>query len=357
MGKKRPQHEQVPQFFRRFFGGDLGGGLVELRVFPNTRGPIVDRAWVRDHESFSDFVAAHDDKAGQSSIYFGPALRAREGGKKKDVLTTHVVWTEIDCDKIGWDAIETAKVIHDLRGPVQPSVCIHSGHGLHLYWYLSHPCDDVPKVEGVNMLLSDTFAGDRVWNIDRVMRVPWSWNTKSRPVQSRVLWNYHWHRGPIGVLHDAVSDFDSVLDTDGFVAREVWEQRDAERRERNTDPRQAWTVATEDKRKRANARGIAIWNRCRYGGGPGYVGLDEAVTLFTAYEYCRLTAPTQEKLDRIVTDTMRRVREVYERDAAHEQWNWRDEEKEVRDKLNRWVRKWDEIKGRDRPKTRSRKAA
>ncbi len=349
MGKKRASHEQIPTFFRRFFGADLGDGLVELRVFPNARGAIVDRTWVRDHETFADFVAAYDGKDKDVSIYFGPALRRREGGTKKDVLHTSVVWTEVDCDKLGWDSIEAAKVIHGLRGPLQPSACIHSGHGIHLYWYLTHPCADVAKVEGVNKWLSETFSGDRVWNIDRVMRVPYSWNTKGKPpVQSRVIWNYHWHRSSIGDIHDALSDADAVLDFDGFVPRDEWERRDAKRREENTNPDRAYAVAFEDRRKTANARGLAIWARCRYGGGPGYVGLDEAITLYTAYEYCRLSRPTDEKMDRIVADTLRRVEVVYNRDGGHEEWDWRAEEKEIRDKLRRWARKWDVLKEKPR---------
>jgi hypothetical protein len=243
--------------------------------------------------------------------------------------------------------METARLIHSIHGVLQPSVCIHSGHGLHLYWYLDDICTDQGAVEGVNKMLSQTFSGDRVHDITRVMRVPWTWNTKGRPVQSRILWNYFWHRAPIADIHDALADADVVLDTDGFVPREEWERRDEERRETNTDPVRAWSLAQEDRRKTTNARGLAIWGRCRYGGGPGYVGLDEAITLYTAYEYCRLTSPTDEKLDRIVADTMRRVREVYDRDASGERWDWSDEEQEVRDKLLRWVRKWDHIKVAD----------
>lgn len=348
MGKKRPQHELLPTFFRRFFGDDLGGGLVELRAFPNSRGPLIAREWVRDAVAFSDFVASLDDKDGSVSIYFAPAIRAKKGGTKDDVLHTRVLWTEIDCDKLGWDSIEAARVIHALPYDVQPSCCIHSGHGLHLYWYLTHPADDRAKIEGVNMMLRDMCAGDNVWNVDRVMRVPWTWNTKSKPVQARVLWNYHWHKQSIGDWHDAVAEYDHVLDFDGFIPRSEWERRDAERRARNTDAGEAYDVAYADRRKKVNARGLKIWDNCRYGGGPGYVGLDEAIMLYTAHEYCRLSHPTPEKLEAIVQATLRKVEEIWRRDAAHERWDWQEETREVRSKLMRWVKRWDGIKANER---------
>lgn len=350
MGKKRQQPDLLPNFFERFFGPVLDDGYVELRVFPNGRGKLEARDWVKDAVSFSDFVSGFDAKEGNVSIYFAPAIRKRKGGTKQDVSHTGVLWTEIDCEKLGWDCIETAKLVHDLPYGIQPSLCIHSGHGLHLYWYLTECVEaaELQMVEGVNQLLRDTFSGDNVWNIDRVMRVPWTWNTKGKPVQSRILWHYHWSTFDIQALHDDVAAFDSVLDVDGFVPRKQWEKRDAERRAANTSPERTLAVAHEDRRKKVNARGLRIWDNCRYGGGPGYVGLDEAIMLYTAHEYCRLSNPTDGKLEAIVQATLRKVEEVWARDASHEQWDWREETREIRSKLMRWVKRWDQIKASER---------
>lgn len=355
MGKKRSSSDLLPTFFRRFFGEEVGG-LVELRVFPNGRGKMEARDWVADPVAFMDFVNAYDAKDGNLAIYFAPAVRGRKGGTKADVAFSRALWAEVDCDKLGWDSVETARVIHSLPGCLQPSLCIHSGHGLHLYWYLNedHQIDHGGKFaatakamstfEGVNRLLRDMVSGDNVWNADRVMRVPGTWNTKSRPVQSRVVWHYHWHEHSMRDIHDAVSEFDHVLDFDGFVSRETWQARDDKRRAENADPARAYAIGNEDKRKRASARGLAAWNNCRYGGGPGYLGIDEAIMQFTAWEYCRLSAPTPEKVERIVQDTLAKVRDIYNRDASHETWDWREEEREVRQKLGRWIKKWEAIK-------------
>lgn len=342
MGRKRASSDALPNWCKRHF---QPGDLVELRVFPNGRGKMEAREWVRTTEAFCDFVAAFDGKDANLAIYYAPASRVRRGGTKDDVSHTHMLWAEIDCDKLGWDSVETAKVVHGLPGSLQPSCCIHSGHGLHLYWYLSCPADDRATVEGVNTLLRDMVSGDNVQNIDRVMRVPFTWNTKDKPVQARVLWQYHWSTTTIEELHDLVADFDRVLDVDGFVSRKVWQRREDKRRADATDPDKVYAIGCEDRRKKVNARGLAVWGNTRYGGGPGYYGLDEAIMLYTAQCYCRLTAPTQEKLDQIVRDTLEKVREVHARDASGETWDWQEETREVQQKLMRWVKRWDQIKG------------
>lgn len=356
MGKKRSDIERRPVWFKGFFG-ETTDLFVELRVFPNSRGPIIAREWVQDVQSFNDFVNAYDDKVADAAIYFAPALRGRKGGKKDDVACAIALWAEIDTDKLGWKTLDVARIIHELPGALQPSLCVHSGHGLHLYWYLSEVAEDLKAVESINQMLRDTFSGDNVWNIDRVMRVPFTWNTKAKPVRSKILWHYHWHRHTLQEVHDAVADFFSVLVCDDnvlhFIPRKEWEKRDAKRYAEQTDPDRAYQAAHEDRRRSKNARGVMLWSKCRYGGGPGHVGLDECIMLYTAYEYCRLPAMPKDKwnaaMDRIVDDTMALIRRVKERDAPNERWNWDDERKEVRAKLFRWAKKWDGIKD-DKPK-------
>jgi hypothetical protein len=364
VGKKRSDTERRPVWFKNFFG-ETTEHFVELRVFPNSRGPIIARDWVQDVQSFDDFVNAYDDKVADAAVYFAPALRGRKGGKKDDVACTHVLWAEIDTDKLGWDALDTAQIIHELPGALQPSLCIHSGHGIHLYWYLSEIADDLKAVEGINQMLRDTFSGDNVWNIDRVMRVPYTWNTKAKPVQSKIIWHYHWHRHTMQEVHDAIAEFDSVLVCEDeklrFIPRKQWEKQDAERYALQTNPDYGFKVANEDGRKTKNARGIQIWKQCRYGGGPGHVGLDEAIMLFTAYEYCtlhlKIGETKQQGLDRIVENTIAKIKEVKSKDAPDEHWDWNAEHKEVRAKLMRWVRRWDGLKAeRDGGKGKDRKA-
>ena len=181
MAKKRTSKDAISHWFRSFFGAGIDDGYVEVRVFPNGRGKMAGRGFLQNAVEFADFVTSYDEKDEGVAIYYSPFVRARQRGTKADLGYTSVVWAEIDTDKLEWDSNAVAKHIHALPYESQPSCCIHSGHGLHLYWHLSETCTRLSDIEGVNSLLRDMMSGDNVWNADRVMRVPWTWNTKAKP--------------------------------------------------------------------------------------------------------------------------------------------------------------------------------
>jgi len=139
-----------------------------------------------------------------------------------------------------------------------------------------------------------------------------------------------------------------VLDEDGFVTRAESDRRMDNRIALGTDPGHAYTIAREDRRKTTSSRGLAIWNKCVYGSRPGMVGIDEAITLYTAHLYCRLSKPTPEKMDEIVRSTLARVQEVKDRDAPDERWDWDEEARNIRRKLDRWVVKWNGLKAEEK---------
>ena len=104
-------------------------------------------------------------------VYFAPAMRKLEGMEKKDVLGTRALWVDAD----------------DPQNPqytLPPSARVFSGHGWHLYWFLDEPNHTVSLIEGYNkMLAEDVPTGDiGCWNINRVLRVPGTVNTKGQPV-------------------------------------------------------------------------------------------------------------------------------------------------------------------------------
>lgn len=111
------------------------------------------------------------------NVYFAPAMRARKGSLKEDVLAARAGWVDND------DPV--------LPEPTFPaSIVVWSGHGWHLYWLFTHPVSDVEELEKINkILLADIPTGDRgCWNANRLLRLPGTWNVKvaSAPVQSRI---------------------------------------------------------------------------------------------------------------------------------------------------------------------------
>lgn len=110
------------------------------------------------------------------NVFFGPAMRSTKGATKNDILGTSVLWVDAD----------------DLQKPLctlPPSVIVASGHGYHLYWFLTGPLLDTEMIEDLNKLLvEDVPTADKgAWNVNRVLRVPDTMNLKyTPPVQVRL---------------------------------------------------------------------------------------------------------------------------------------------------------------------------
>jgi hypothetical protein len=133
------------------------GGLLAVAV-----GKITNVAFYEDVPEVPD----------NTDVYFGPATRATEGNLKEDVLGTVALWVDAD----------------DPQHPqctFPPSALVMSGHGWHLYWFVDEPVEDREEIERMNKLLTDDVpTGDPgSWNVNRVLRVPNTINTKEDPVR------------------------------------------------------------------------------------------------------------------------------------------------------------------------------
>jgi hypothetical protein len=100
-------------------------------------------------------------------VYFGPAMRNKQGNTKDDVLGTVALWVDVD----------------DMQRPLYtlpPSAMVFSGHGWHLYWLLKEPLTDIQRIEELNQLLAKDVptADPACWNVNRVLRIPGTINTK-----------------------------------------------------------------------------------------------------------------------------------------------------------------------------------
>jgi len=99
-------------------------------------------------------------------VFFGPALRAQSGvSGKANCLGTQVLWVDVDS--------------MDLIPPtLPPTAIVRSGHGYHLYWRLLEFQTDRKAIETLNAGLAQSISGDSCHNIDRIMRVPGTYNCK-----------------------------------------------------------------------------------------------------------------------------------------------------------------------------------
>lgn len=142
----------MEEFLRAFHFG----GLMEIAVSNPT-----------NRRYLSEIVPLPTDK----DVFFGPAMRKTAGGEKTDVLGTKALWVDVD---------DPARPLSTLP----PSAMIFSGHGWHLYWFLTSPLLDIEEMEELNRLLAKDVPGGDLgcWNCNRVMRVPGTVNTKSDPI-------------------------------------------------------------------------------------------------------------------------------------------------------------------------------
>jgi hypothetical protein len=135
----------------------IDGGLFHISV-----GSIDKAGWLDAKPLFN--TPAPKDK----DVYYGPAMRATQGHERKDVLGTRVLWVDVD------DANPNEWPLTTLA----PSAVVWSGHGYHLYWFLSTPMFDIAQIETFNKVLEiDCPAADRgCWNANRLLRLPNTWN-------------------------------------------------------------------------------------------------------------------------------------------------------------------------------------
>lgn len=101
-----------------------------------------------------------------SDVYFTPAIHLRNGMTKGDFSGSRVLW--VDVDHMTYPT-----------STIPPTFVVFSGHGWHLYWMLDEIAD-VETVERLNaLLIADVPNADKAcWNINRLLRVPGTINTK-----------------------------------------------------------------------------------------------------------------------------------------------------------------------------------
>jgi len=104
-----------------------------------------------------------------TDVFFGPAMRKRKGETKDDILGTKVLWVDADDE-------------HKPLYTLPPSMMVQSGHGWHLYWILDEPLEQEVAEHLNKQLIADIPTADPAcFNINRVLRVPGTTNTKDPP--------------------------------------------------------------------------------------------------------------------------------------------------------------------------------
>lgn len=169
------------------------------------------------------------------NVYFGLGLRktklpGNQRGKSKHVVWLPCIWVEIDL-KGGQHAAqnlpteEEAKEILDTF-PLEPSIIVHSGGGWHCYWNfdIAAGIEDMSKATKLLRHFQENFiklAEKQGFHIDstsdlaRVLRVPGTFNRKSKPKLVKVIHSSE-ARYTIDEIQTAIETFSKMVSQRSF---------------------------------------------------------------------------------------------------------------------------------------------
>lgn len=146
------------------------------------------------HPDISAFINRHN---GSQNLYFmvnTPRGNAPDNKLKKDqVEFINAVWLDADPIK-GQQLDQERKRLFDFatslgQSPNPPTYIIDSGGGVQAFWVLKEPVlatpDNVKLYEAYSRGLAEQYGTDKVQNIDRIMRIPCTWNLPTAKKKGR----------------------------------------------------------------------------------------------------------------------------------------------------------------------------
>jgi putative DNA primase/helicase len=148
-------------------------GVIELRAFPSKARCF---AGLGDGTRGGHFIA---QRSAEEDVYLGVATRRdASGGALAHCRHLGALFADADF-KTTPEAEIRARLAHAL---LPPSAIVHSGGGLHCYWFLREPLalpDDAARAKALLRRLAVYLGGDRLSaEPARILRVPGTWNHK-----------------------------------------------------------------------------------------------------------------------------------------------------------------------------------
>lgn len=112
-----------------------------------------------------------------TDLYFGVAPTIQQKGTKESVNQCSTLWVDYDF-KHQQGLVSLSSIQKSL--PVKPNIVVYTGSGYHFYWLLDKPSTALNQIEHINRKLAQAINGDKCHNINRILRVPQTINTKSK---------------------------------------------------------------------------------------------------------------------------------------------------------------------------------
>ncbi len=141
---------------------------LEYRAFPSEH-----RLFSRNLSDIERFVTAHMHE----NLFFGVNSR-KGGGKKEHVQEVPCLYADMDFKQYAGGEQEAYERLKAFR--YAPSIVIHSGNGLHVYWFLKEAEEPSGKIESILRGIAQALQSDSsVAELARILRIPGTVNYKN----------------------------------------------------------------------------------------------------------------------------------------------------------------------------------
>jgi len=165
------------------------GDIIELRFI--LKGKPVLKRWTtaQDLPDMADELDALNRQG--YNIYFGPNPRQATGTSgDENVKLARCLFCDFDGIDPGGGCGRFEFVYTDIFGAglPEPTLAVHSGHGVHVYWRLDEPMYDMNLWRSMQSQINARLGADRtIKNPERIMRLPGFLNTKREPYQETFI--------------------------------------------------------------------------------------------------------------------------------------------------------------------------
>jgi len=159
--------QQVRQYTACLFEAE---DIVEIRILPQKY-----QQWCQAVELIDHYEQWRETSKQGQNIYVGLNPRSSRGGSRsEDVRLARCLVADFDNA-----APSQAQTIIEQKGLPQPTLLVASGHGVHAYWRLCEPLEDLSRWSEIQRRLAEHLGADRaVCDAPRLMRLPGTINQK-----------------------------------------------------------------------------------------------------------------------------------------------------------------------------------
>lgn len=210
------------------------------------------------------FIASNIDKR---NLYY--SVNSPHSGAPDKKLTKehigliHAVWIDADPDKEKPFAEERKRLRRFAMGLMEgdnpPTFVTDSGGGIQAFWLLEEPVAVTPETqehyEGLSRALAQKYGADSVQNIDRIMRLPYTWNIPTKKKKGRIKALAKCTR--IGKRYKSIDFIEPVMASESENDSIDYSQLDWKK---VTDPLEGELQARFEKARKHNRKIDDLWN-------------------------------------------------------------------------------------------------